>query len=551
MDKWNSRLALYLIFPLLGLGCAQVGSPGGGETDEAPPLVVNADPVFGQTEFSGSTLRLTFDEFVKLKDARRQVLVSPPLSEPPRLLVKGRSVIVDLGEDLMPDRTYVVQFGEAVLDLRESNVAAGLTHVFATGSALDSGRVEGRVLDAWTGLPLSGSRVLLFADSLPNGATDLTMPDSLRPLPDYVGLVLDSGEFEIGFLPEGKFSVLALDDENGNYRADPGEALAWLESSIASLGRDTVASTAILRMDASPKEAITYVSGSRVDSSGFWRAKIEGLKDWMAGPDGPFESELGLQLLGPDSSAVLHLEGDSVWSELPAFGEEQVSGTWQIVHPAGMDSLVFREVESPTSPALVESVRGKLDAAKGLSLRVAPPADLLDTALCSGEWVFEGDTGRVERAQFFIEGSRLRVAPLRVGARYQLELEPGALVRRGVGNRDTLRLAFSAMGENATGSILLTLDSSVMDMEGVMHVLTDAAGQPLYSQPLDRDGRFSDLPAGNYGLMRIYDVDGNGRWSGANPIERQHPERAEVVATDVVVRAGWEVELTSGLLPRP
>ena len=84
-----------------------------------------------------------------------------------------------------------------------------------------------------------------------------------------------------------------------------------------------------------------------------------------------------------------------------------------------------------------------------------------------------------------------------------------------------------------------------------MHVLTDAAGQPLYSQPLDRDGRFSDLPAGNYGLMRIYDVDGNGRWSGANPIERQHPERAEVVATDVVVRAGWEVELTSGLLPRP
>ena len=172
MDKWNSRLALYLIFPLLGLGCAQVGSPGGGETDEAPPLVVNADPVFGQTEFSGSTLRLTFDEFVKLKDARRQVLVSPPLSEPPRLLVKGRSVIVDLGEDLMPDRTYVVQFGEAVLDLRESNVAAGLTHVFATGSALDSGRVEGRVLDAWTGLPLSGSRVLLFADSLPNGATE-------------------------------------------------------------------------------------------------------------------------------------------------------------------------------------------------------------------------------------------------------------------------------------------------------------------------------------------------------------------------------------------
>ena len=139
MDKWNSRLALYLIFPLLGLGCAQVGSPGGGETDEAPPLVVNADPVFGQTEFSGSTLRLTFDEFVKLKDARRQVLVSPPLSEPPRLLVKGRSVIVDLGEDLMPDRTYVVQFGRSRAGFTRVQCGGGIDPCFCNGKRIGFG----------------------------------------------------------------------------------------------------------------------------------------------------------------------------------------------------------------------------------------------------------------------------------------------------------------------------------------------------------------------------------------------------------------------------
>jgi len=51
--------------------------------------------------------------------------------------------------------------------------------------------------------------------------------------------------------------------------------------------------------------------------------------------------------------------------------------------------------------------------------------------------------------------------------------------------------------------------------------------------------------------VRIDDEDGNGRWTGTDPIQRRHAERVEVVAKEVTVRAGWEIELTSGLLPRP
>ena len=122
----GNRVPVWLALALLFAGgCAQVGSPDGGAKDDAPPVVVSASPAFGTTEWSGTVLKLTFDEFVQVQDARNQVLVSPPLPESPRVLVKGRSIAVDLGGGLAPDRTYVVQFGNAIRDLRESNVAAG------------------------------------------------------------------------------------------------------------------------------------------------------------------------------------------------------------------------------------------------------------------------------------------------------------------------------------------------------------------------------------------------------------------------------------------
>lgn len=221
------QMSVAAVAVLLLFGCAQVGSPDGGGRDEDAPQVVSADPPFGSVQFDQGAFVLEFDEFVQLQDARRQMLVSPPLPVPPRAMVRGKMVKVELADSLMADRTYIVQFGDAVRDLREGNVAKGLQYVFTTGDVLDSGRVAGRAEDAWSGEAAAGIRVLLFEEGLPAVALDATLPDSLRPLPDYVGLVDDSGRFDVGFLPISKLGWMVLDDVNGNYRADQGEALAW------------------------------------------------------------------------------------------------------------------------------------------------------------------------------------------------------------------------------------------------------------------------------------------------------------------------------------
>ena len=536
-------------------GCAQVGSPDGGGRDTSPPQVLAAEPDFGARQVKPTLLRLVFDEFVQLQDARRQILVSPPLTEPPRARVRGREVLVELEGPLASDRTYVIQFGNAIRDLREANVADGLTHVFSTGMQLDSGRVSGGVFDAWTGAPSQGARVLLYRDSLPSAAINLALPDSMRPMPEYVGLVNDSGQFDIGYLPQGRFALVAVDDVNGNYRADAGEALAWSARTWSSSGSGDSTVALRLEMDLPTLEGATYLSGMRMDSSGYWRAKWVGWSDLAAGPDGWLPEEMELALAGPDTVLRPRLVGDSLWAEWPKDALEAWAGgeaTWRFVHPFGEDTLRGVELEARRSPNRAGSSDREVLPLIGFAQRLAPLADGLDTALCRGSMVVAEDTLELDLARLFLEGPDLRMAPLSAGAKCVLDLYPGALSRGRVANPDTLRFTWRTFGDNDTGSLLLAVDSSEYSgMSKPLWVLTDGDGEPLYAQRPDAEGRWSGLVPGRYGLVVLDDVDGNGRWTGVDPVAGRPPEPVMRLAESVEVRAGWELELTGDRRPRP
>ena len=546
--------SVLFVMPLVVAGCAQVGSPDGGGRDEAPPQVVLAEPPFGTTGFEGHSFMLEFDEFVQLKDARRQVLVSPPLPEPPRVMVRGRNVVVDLGAELLPERTYIVQFGDAVSDLRESNVAKGLQYVFSTGAELDSGRVFGRVEDAWTGEALEGARVLLYADSLPRAAIDLALPDSLRPMPGYVGLVQDSGRFEVGFLPMGAFGCVVVDDVNGNYRADRGEPLAWglapMTASADSADWQQMWDAPPLRMDAPPVEPTTYTSGVRLDSSGYFRAAIVGLSTLREGPDALFDAELDVRLEAAGQAQDIGMEGDSIWSsiDLAAFGD---TVTLLLTHPSGTDTVKFGSLDPATPPVEVGRRESAVDPGGAFSLRFAPPPLLLDTALCVGTFVLDEDTVAADLSLFSLSGERLHVGPFPPGSKVEVTLLPGAISGPGGSQADTLDGRFSVRRDSDFGAIILDVDSTLAEQEGVLWMLLNGSGQPARDQGLDGDFRFERLLPGKYGVVCIADADGNGRWSGADPERGLMPEEVLHRTEGVDVRAGWEVELQISIHPRP
>jgi hypothetical protein len=110
--------------------CAQPMTPRGGPKDSLPPVVVGAEPAYRTTNFNGKRVVIMFDEYVQLKDQQAQFYMSPFPEKKPTLMIKNRSVVVDLKSPLDSGVTYSLNFGESLVDNNEGNILHGLTYVF-------------------------------------------------------------------------------------------------------------------------------------------------------------------------------------------------------------------------------------------------------------------------------------------------------------------------------------------------------------------------------------------------------------------------------------
>ncbi|MFC2508841.1 MAG: Ig-like domain-containing protein [Bacteroides sp.] len=227
------RLFWVLLAGLLLWSCARVVAPVGGEKDVQPPRVVRTVPENGSTGFRGQRFRLYFDEYVKLVDASKQIVVSPPLRYPVQPMLKGKSLEVRFTDTLPEDATYTVRFGQAIADLTEGNPLGRYEYVFGTGAQLDSLELWGVAYDALLHSPVEGAMVLLYrrdADSLP-----------LQVRPDFVARTDAKGEFHFTNLPAGPFKVFALVEKNATLIwDDPSEPIAFADSTVRAQGKPAI-----------------------------------------------------------------------------------------------------------------------------------------------------------------------------------------------------------------------------------------------------------------------------------------------------------------------
>ena len=216
MNKRFKNITLFgslIAAVLLTNGCANIGALNGGTKDTTPPRIITArsTPNY-QTNFKKQTVRLVFDEYIKLEDVFNQVVVSPPLNERPVVESKdSRSVILTFGKDeiLRENATYTVNFGTAVKDLNEGNVAKNLRFVFSTGDKIDSLSVVGKIVDAVSGQPVEGALLMLY-DNFSDTVVRKTKPF-------YFAKTEKDGIARIENVKEGRFKAFALVDKDQNY----------------------------------------------------------------------------------------------------------------------------------------------------------------------------------------------------------------------------------------------------------------------------------------------------------------------------------------------
>ena len=217
--------------------CANPVAPQGGPKDETPPRILEMDPSNYSILFSGKQLTVHFDEYVKLNNLDNQLMISPPLAKKPHVKTKGKSVVIEIDEQLRDSTTYTFFFGDAIVDITESNPLKNFEYVFSTGTLMDSMAVKGIVTDAMDMKPKDGIAVLLYipdVDSIPNDS----LPMLSRPV--YVSRTNKEGKFELNNLRNIPYKIVALLDKNNNYLYDlPNEEIAFIDTLImpAFLGR--------------------------------------------------------------------------------------------------------------------------------------------------------------------------------------------------------------------------------------------------------------------------------------------------------------------------
>ncbi|MDD4644464.1 MAG: Ig-like domain-containing protein [Bacteroidales bacterium] len=143
------RLTPYFLLVPCALGllfsCAQTGTLTGGLKDEKPPQMLSCVPANYSTHFNSDRIQITFDEYFSLKDISKQLVVSPPMKTKPEFKIKGRLLSIRFTDTLQPDRTYAINFGDALVDLNEANPIKNFQIVFSTGNTIDSLETSGIV----------------------------------------------------------------------------------------------------------------------------------------------------------------------------------------------------------------------------------------------------------------------------------------------------------------------------------------------------------------------------------------------------------------------
>ena len=210
-------------------GCANIIPPQGGFRDSIPPVLLKASPEDSSTNFKTNRITLTFDEYISdIQNSRQNLIISPVPKRDPDIESKLRTIIIKLKDTLEPNTTYTINFGDAIRDINEGNIAKNFTYIFSTGTTFDSLTLSGKVVLAENGKVDSTLSVMLHK----NGNDSAVASEK----PRYVTRLDSSGNFTFRNLPGGTFYIYALKTEGGGYFYSSERQLFAFADSPVTLG---------------------------------------------------------------------------------------------------------------------------------------------------------------------------------------------------------------------------------------------------------------------------------------------------------------------------
>ena len=508
--------------------CAKKGRPDGGPKDEDAPLFVTSNPPYETTNFDKKEINIYFNEYIKLKDLRKQLIVSPPLNpaNPSIITPQGspsKFINIKILDTLKDNSTYIFDFGNSVQDNNEANTLERFKYVFSTGSYIDSLNLSGNVKNSFKSESVEDIKLLLFR--LDSSYTDSAV---YNRKPDYVTSSLDSSNYQFTNLRKGNYLLVALNEVRSDYIFDPKtDEIGFLRDTI-SLPSDSIISDAISIF----KEELPYI---------FKRGK-ELRKGQLTFSYQGKPNDLKIETLStvPDNFKTIIF---------PEKGKDTLNLWHSLIDK---DSLIFKI----SNNAVYDTVTVKLRKKELDSLVVSELSggilNLNDTLFfATNNPIIKIDTSKInfkysDSINFpykaFISKKESKVGFLfekKLKKPYKINLYPKALIDIFNTSNDSISSLFRTRGTEDYGEISLSIQNP--KKTPVIIQLTDINDATITQETSSEDKiiSFNFLIPKKYKIRIIYDTNSNGKWDTGNYLSKKQPEHVEYFSEIQEVRANW------------
>ena len=529
-------LLLVLVFTLSQ--CAKKGRPSGGPKDEDPPIFVTANPPYGTINFDKDEIRLFFNEYIKLKDLNKQLIVSPPLNpENPSVITPQGSpseyINIKLIDTLKENTTYIFNFGNSVEDNNEGNTLEGFKYVFSTGSYIDSLTLKGGVKNSYSSENIKDIKMLLYR--LDSSYTDSAV---YNIKPSYVASTLDTSRFEFTNMKEGKYLLMALKDQSSDYQFDPrSDEIGFYRDTIV-LPRDTIIDGEISLF----REILPYA---------FRRGKEERKGKLIFGYEGE-ANDIDIQL-------VSDVPNDFRSIILPEKGKDTLN-YWH--SPIENDSLVFYISKGQFLDTAVVRLRKKKFDSLSVTTTIRSTLEFADTLFFdTNNPIVKIDTSKVTFVdkdtvnvpyEHFISKTESKIGFLfekKYKEQYDFTMLPEAVEDIFNQKNDTIQLKFRTKALEDYGDIKLSIDNP--SSRNVIIQIINNSDETIKEKSVNSTTNisFDYLKPESYKVRIIYDDNNNGKWDTGDFLNKRQPELVEYFEEIQPVRPNWSLNAVITIKP--
>lgn len=584
MVKKTNQPFIYLTIFFFISGCANIVTPSGGDKDIAPPVILKIIPENQSLNFDKKSFSISFNEYVQLNDISKQLIVSPPLKTTPEFVIKGKNIIVKFKDELSPNTTYTLNFGNAIRDINENNALENFTYVFSTGSFIDSLSLRGNVKNALTHENEKDVLVMLYEENI----------DSLPflKLPYYYAKTDGSGNFALDNLRSGEYKIVALKDQNSSFMYDDfeKESIGFLDTLVAPyyIGKVNPKEKEIIppgnkdsilpgKSDTVPAEkGLKKIADKSISILIFQEEKNrQYLKKAWCEHYGKlvfiFNKKITKLALNPLNTSFKKewniieqsVTGDTVFAWLTDVGTDSLK--LEITDNATVIDTVLIALKKREDAAEAETGSGKNKMGKGkktFKLEMeqqktsAPHNPAKDFFITFNHPVKDYDVTKFilradsDTVKFTLDSKDAALRKYIIvykwaeEKKYELFIPPASVTDIFDLKNDSIKISFTTQPKNYSGNVVIALKMTLTSGTFLLQ-LTDDKNNPVMEKSITGTEKisFPGLEPKSYGLRIVADENNNGKWDTGNYLQKKQAEKIIAYPQKINVRSNWDVEV--------